>query len=222
MMFGIKLNDVHSSPKERQLQKTCVSFGEECSVGRASPNGQKLKWISNSHAEPNSAPSNHHKVLRRFHTVFFGTLGLFFMEKSTECICVIYLFLWIIFPMIVVVSLKAMETTFICFRPQTWIIGQNLVYKPGVDELPGPPSRTLKVVQKEVLEWPKRGFSEYSMFNHLKLEKCTSQQTILCWGALDSRAQTRTQGLTIPKFPEKGESNLLRPLEIGFCRFLSL
>ena len=30
MTFGIKLNDVHSSPKERQLQKTCVSFGEEC------------------------------------------------------------------------------------------------------------------------------------------------------------------------------------------------
>ncbi len=30
MMFDIKLNDVHSSPKERQLQKTCVSFGEEC------------------------------------------------------------------------------------------------------------------------------------------------------------------------------------------------
>ena len=30
MTFGIKLNDVHSSPKVRQLQKTCVSFGEEC------------------------------------------------------------------------------------------------------------------------------------------------------------------------------------------------
>ena len=26
MTFGMKLNDVHSSPKERQLQKTCVSF----------------------------------------------------------------------------------------------------------------------------------------------------------------------------------------------------
>ncbi len=32
MIFGIKLNDVHSSPKERQLQKTCVSFGEECTL----------------------------------------------------------------------------------------------------------------------------------------------------------------------------------------------
>ncbi len=32
MMFGIKLNDVHSSPKERQLKKTCVSFGEECTL----------------------------------------------------------------------------------------------------------------------------------------------------------------------------------------------
>ncbi len=32
MTFGIKSNDVHSSPKERQLKKTCVSFGEECTV----------------------------------------------------------------------------------------------------------------------------------------------------------------------------------------------
>ncbi len=28
--FGLKLNGAHSSPKERQLQKSCVSFGEEC------------------------------------------------------------------------------------------------------------------------------------------------------------------------------------------------
>ena len=32
MTFGIKLNNVHSSPKERKLQKTCVSFGEECTL----------------------------------------------------------------------------------------------------------------------------------------------------------------------------------------------
>ncbi len=30
MTFGQKLNGVHSSPKERKLQKSCVSFGEEC------------------------------------------------------------------------------------------------------------------------------------------------------------------------------------------------
>ncbi len=32
MTFGPKLTDLHSSPKERQLQKSCVSFGEECRV----------------------------------------------------------------------------------------------------------------------------------------------------------------------------------------------
>ncbi len=31
MTFGLTLNGVHSSPKERQLQKSCVSFGDECS-----------------------------------------------------------------------------------------------------------------------------------------------------------------------------------------------
>ncbi len=30
MKFGPKFTDLHSSPKERQLQKSCVSFGEEC------------------------------------------------------------------------------------------------------------------------------------------------------------------------------------------------
>ncbi len=30
MTFGPKFTDLHSSPKERQLQKSCVSFGEEC------------------------------------------------------------------------------------------------------------------------------------------------------------------------------------------------
>ena len=28
--FVLKLNGAHSSQKERQLQKSCVSFGEEC------------------------------------------------------------------------------------------------------------------------------------------------------------------------------------------------
>ncbi len=28
--FGPKFTDLHLSPKERQLQKSCVSFGEEC------------------------------------------------------------------------------------------------------------------------------------------------------------------------------------------------
>ncbi len=28
--FGQKFTDLHSSAKERQLQKSCVSFGEEC------------------------------------------------------------------------------------------------------------------------------------------------------------------------------------------------
>ena len=31
MKFGPKFTDLHSSPKERQLKKSCVSFGEECS-----------------------------------------------------------------------------------------------------------------------------------------------------------------------------------------------
>ncbi len=30
MKFGPKFTDLHSSPKERQLQKSWVSFGEEC------------------------------------------------------------------------------------------------------------------------------------------------------------------------------------------------
>ncbi len=30
MTFGLKLNGAHSSQRERQLQKSCVSFGEEC------------------------------------------------------------------------------------------------------------------------------------------------------------------------------------------------
>ena len=30
--FGPKFTDLHSSPKERQLQKSCGSFGEECSM----------------------------------------------------------------------------------------------------------------------------------------------------------------------------------------------
>ncbi len=30
MTFGLKFTDLHSSTKERQLQKSCVSFGEEC------------------------------------------------------------------------------------------------------------------------------------------------------------------------------------------------
>ncbi len=30
MTFGPMFNDLHSSPKETQLRKSCVSFGEEC------------------------------------------------------------------------------------------------------------------------------------------------------------------------------------------------
>ena len=32
MTFGPKFTDLHSTPKERQLQKSCVSFGEECTL----------------------------------------------------------------------------------------------------------------------------------------------------------------------------------------------
>ena len=32
MTFGQKLTDLNSSPKDRQLQKSCVSFGEECAI----------------------------------------------------------------------------------------------------------------------------------------------------------------------------------------------
>ncbi len=32
MKFGPNVTDLHSSPKERQLQKSCVSFGEECRI----------------------------------------------------------------------------------------------------------------------------------------------------------------------------------------------
>ena len=35
MTFGPKFTDLHSSPKERQLQTSCVSFGEECIVAKA-------------------------------------------------------------------------------------------------------------------------------------------------------------------------------------------
>ena len=30
MTFGPKFTGLHSYPKERQLQKSCVSFGQEC------------------------------------------------------------------------------------------------------------------------------------------------------------------------------------------------
>ncbi len=32
MTFGRMFTDIHSSPKEKQLWKSCVSFGEECST----------------------------------------------------------------------------------------------------------------------------------------------------------------------------------------------
>ncbi len=32
MTFGLNFADLHSFPKERQLQKSCDSFGEECMV----------------------------------------------------------------------------------------------------------------------------------------------------------------------------------------------
>ncbi len=32
MTFGPKFTDLHSSPKERKLQKSCVSFGEDCTA----------------------------------------------------------------------------------------------------------------------------------------------------------------------------------------------
>ena len=32
MTFGPKFTELHSATKERQLQKSCVSFGEECTV----------------------------------------------------------------------------------------------------------------------------------------------------------------------------------------------
>ncbi len=32
-MYNPRFTGVHSSPKERQLQKCCVSFGKECSSG---------------------------------------------------------------------------------------------------------------------------------------------------------------------------------------------
>ena len=30
MTFGLELSIAHSFPKERQLQKSCISFEEEC------------------------------------------------------------------------------------------------------------------------------------------------------------------------------------------------
>ena len=62
MTVGLKLNDAHSSPKERHLQKICVSFGEECSSGEDSLYQHfkvihdKLR-IPDGH-ESNSSPSN--------------------------------------------------------------------------------------------------------------------------------------------------------------------
>ncbi len=42
MTFGPKFTDLHSSPKERQLQKSCVSFGEECILSRATSLGLQV------------------------------------------------------------------------------------------------------------------------------------------------------------------------------------
>ncbi len=46
--FGIKLNDVHSSAKKWQLQKTCVSFGEECN-GKYDICKSKFLSVNTSH-----------------------------------------------------------------------------------------------------------------------------------------------------------------------------
>ncbi len=37
MTFGPKFTDLHSYQKERQLQKSCVSFGEECITTESVP-----------------------------------------------------------------------------------------------------------------------------------------------------------------------------------------
>ncbi len=42
MKFAPKFTDLHSSPKERQLQKSCVSFGEECTISCATGSVEKM------------------------------------------------------------------------------------------------------------------------------------------------------------------------------------
>ncbi len=44
MTFGPNYTDLYSSPKERQLQKSCVSFGEEC-ISHASQIKTKTKGM---------------------------------------------------------------------------------------------------------------------------------------------------------------------------------
>ena len=45
MAFGPKFTDLHSSPKDRQLQKSCVSFGEECNED------QTVQWMNGESTE---------------------------------------------------------------------------------------------------------------------------------------------------------------------------
>ena len=46
MTFVPKLTDLHSSPKERQLQKSCVSFGEECTTPAFTANCSDFSLIT--------------------------------------------------------------------------------------------------------------------------------------------------------------------------------
>ena len=61
MNFGLKLNGAHSSPKERQLQKSCVSFGEECIISAFSYQPQ-CPW-GYSHKSPD------HRHTDKVHTL---------------------------------------------------------------------------------------------------------------------------------------------------------
>ncbi len=55
MKFGPKFTDLHSSPKERQLQKNHISFGEECILSHATYPGAPSyggvrTWVDSSQA----------------------------------------------------------------------------------------------------------------------------------------------------------------------------
>ncbi len=60
--FGPKFTDLHSSPKERHLQKSCVSFGEGCIVykNKCKSNGEIEYTIKKNFTSLYTLPKQKH------------------------------------------------------------------------------------------------------------------------------------------------------------------
>ncbi len=65
--FGPNFTDLHSSPKERQLQKSCVSFGEECIKWCVEASASRALSLGNSGTSAPDPPAElSHYVLSIF------------------------------------------------------------------------------------------------------------------------------------------------------------